>query len=305
MTDALILHHYPLSPYSEKIRRIFAWKRCPWTSVRAPAVMPKPDLIPLTGGYRKIPVLQVGNHVYCDTALIARVIEQRCPEPSLYPSPIVQSLAEWADERVFNAALPWILRPTRFDDMIQTFTPDELTKFADDRKAMRDGPAPAPSGKSLRAQFAIYVTRLERTFEQQPYLLGKSPCIADFSAYHPLWLISRTGPEALAPFPRVLDFVQRMAAMPEAPVTELTSEQALALCKASDPAWQEPGPFVDGTGLQPEQAVVVRASDYGRDPVHGKLRWASLDELVIVREDERAGTVYVHFPRIGYDIAAA
>src|ERR1700759_2508176 len=112
MTDALILHHYPLSPYSEKIRRILAWKRLPWTAVRAPAVMPKPDLIALTGGYRKIPVLQVRNHVYCDTALIARVLEQRCPEPTLYPSPIAQSLAEWADERVFNATLPWILRPT-------------------------------------------------------------------------------------------------------------------------------------------------------------------------------------------------
>ncbi|MEY4577459.1 MAG: hypothetical protein RL701_2162, partial [Pseudomonadota bacterium] len=69
MTDALILHHYEASPFSEKIRRILAYKQQPWTAVRAPAVMPKADLLALTGGYRKIPVLQVGNHVYCDTAL--------------------------------------------------------------------------------------------------------------------------------------------------------------------------------------------------------------------------------------------
>ena len=41
-----------------------------------PNIMPKPDLMPLTGGYRKTPVLQVGADIYCDTQLIMLEIEQ-------------------------------------------------------------------------------------------------------------------------------------------------------------------------------------------------------------------------------------
>src|SRR5678815_5655165 len=93
----LILHHYEISPFSEKARRILAQKQLTHRRVRAPAVMPKPDLVALTGGYRKIPVLQIGNHVYFDTSLIARVLEERKPRPTLYPGPLAEVVAEWAD----------------------------------------------------------------------------------------------------------------------------------------------------------------------------------------------------------------
>ena len=73
----MILHHYPTSPFAEKIRLIFGHKRIDWQEVIIPMVMPKPDLMPLTGGYRKTPVLQIGADVYCDTALICDVLEDR------------------------------------------------------------------------------------------------------------------------------------------------------------------------------------------------------------------------------------
>jgi len=53
----LILHHYPNSPFAEKIRLILGHKKLPWKSVFIPMIMPKPDLTALTGGYRKTPVL--------------------------------------------------------------------------------------------------------------------------------------------------------------------------------------------------------------------------------------------------------
>ena len=49
-------------------------------------MLPKPDVIALTGGYRRTPVLQIGSDVYCDTALIAEVLERIRPEPTLYPA---------------------------------------------------------------------------------------------------------------------------------------------------------------------------------------------------------------------------
>jgi hypothetical protein len=59
----LILHHFDLSPYAEKVRTLLGLKALAWRSVQIPMVMPKPDLIALTGGYRKTPVLQIGADI--------------------------------------------------------------------------------------------------------------------------------------------------------------------------------------------------------------------------------------------------
>lgn len=81
----LILHHYDTSPFSEKVRKILAHKGLAWSAVEQPTIMPKPQLLPLTGGYRRIPVLQIGADVYCDSQVIVRVLERLHPDPTLYP----------------------------------------------------------------------------------------------------------------------------------------------------------------------------------------------------------------------------
>src|SRR5215831_7377924 len=82
----LILHHYPTSPFSEKIRLIFGAKKLAWQSVTIPRILPKPDVIALTGGYRKTPILQIGADIYCDSALIAKKLDALAPIPSLFPA---------------------------------------------------------------------------------------------------------------------------------------------------------------------------------------------------------------------------
>ena len=82
--DALpILHHYDFSPFAEKVRLALGLKGIHWRSVIAPSFMPKPDLVALTGGYRHIPVLQVGADVFCDTRTILRELDRRVPSPPL------------------------------------------------------------------------------------------------------------------------------------------------------------------------------------------------------------------------------
>ena len=61
--NPLILHHYPVSPFAEKVRAMLGFKKLAWKSVRIPMVMPKPDVIALTGGYRRTPILQIGADV--------------------------------------------------------------------------------------------------------------------------------------------------------------------------------------------------------------------------------------------------
>jgi len=110
----LILHHYPTSPFSEKVRLMLGHKGLAWKSVHIPRIMPKPDVQALTGGYRRTPFLQIGADVYCDSALIADVLEHVQPEPALFPAlarGLSRTVAQWADGTLFWAAMAYNLSP--------------------------------------------------------------------------------------------------------------------------------------------------------------------------------------------------
>jgi glutathione S-transferase len=265
--------------------------------------MPKPDLVALTGGYRKIPVLQIGNHVYCDTALIARVLERLAPTPTLYPSPLSDIVAEWADTTLFETAVAVGFRPTRFDELVRLVPQDELIKIVDDRKAMRaDAKKSGPPAHAARGQLDVYLRRIERALSEGDYLVGSEPSIADFSAYHLLWWLEKMTPEPLAGLGAVKAWMDRIASIPDADYTMIDAGDAIRVCRESPDGYEPAGPFVEMNGLSSSARVVVRALDYGRDPIPGSLVGSTADEVVIHRTDDRAGSVYVHFPRLGYEV---
>ena len=108
MPHPIILHHFDRSPFSEKIRVVFGHKGLSWRSVRIPPIMPKPDLMPLTGGYRRTPVMQIGADVFCDTQIIIREIERRFPSPTLFPpgaAGVPWGLSSWTDRTLFQNAV--------------------------------------------------------------------------------------------------------------------------------------------------------------------------------------------------------
>jgi glutathione S-transferase len=311
-----ILHHYEISSFSKKVRSILAYKRIAYHAVRAPAVMPKPDLVALTGGYRRVPILQMGNHVYCDTALIARVLERIEPSPTLYPTPAAEIIAEWADSALFTAATPIAFRTTRPEALGATLLPEELGKMLEDRAALNaDARRPFLGVRAAHGHLGVYLQRIESLLSRSDYLCGDAPSIADFSVYHCLWFLNTLAPETLAPYDVATRFVARMDAIPEAPAELLPSSEALEVCRraghregpvsgqfvsiAPAPNSSNPG---SARELSAGQRVVVRALDYGRDPVEGEYVSASAHDFAIRREDPRAGTVIVHFPHVGYEV---
>jgi glutathione S-transferase len=137
----LILHHYASSPFSEKIRLILGYKKLPWKSVLMPPIMPKPDVVALTGGYRKTPVLQVGADIYCDTALICDVLEHVRPEPTLYPphlKGVCRIFAQWADSSCSGP--PWAT----------TCSPRAPRTCSPRRRRKRQGLRRGPQGDELQ-----------------------------------------------------------------------------------------------------------------------------------------------------------
>ncbi len=308
----LILHHYPNSPFSEKIRLILGYKKLPWKSVIIPAIMPKPDVQALTGGYRRTPFLQVGADIYCDSALICDVLEHLQPDPTLYPEPgkgLARTLAQWADSTLFWTAMAHNLQPKGAAQMFSGAPPEAGKAFSEDRKAMsfnmtRLRPADAtPAYKS-------YLRRLSDMLDDHDFLLGSVPCVADFAVYHPLWF-TRTRTSVMAGVfdatPAVTDWMDRMAAIGQGEMEKSDSTRAIALAAASQPAEVGKGLLTDSTfqdehGIPLGTQVTIAAEAFGPEPTEGTLIAATRTHYTLARTDARAGELHVHFPRVGFSL---
>lgn len=310
MSD-LILHHYPRSPFSEKVRLILGHKQLSWKSVHIPPIMPKPDVQALTGGYRRTPVLQIGADIYCDTALICDVLEHRQPQPSLYPPQhkgLTRIMAQWADSTLFWAAMGHAMLPPGLADLFGKAPPEAAKAFSADRGAMATGMArlrPMDATAALKS----YLRRLSETLETQDYLVDAAPVLADFSAYHALWYCRVNTPSmagVFTPFPSVLAWMDRMAAIGHGQFAPMTSAEAIAVAAAAEPRSIAAGEtFQDDHGIALGSRVTVTAEAFGPESTEGDLVAATRMHFTLRREDARAGTVHVHFPRIGFALRLA
>ena len=308
MTE-IVLHHYPTSPFSEKIRLVLGYKQLAWKSVIIPSIMPKPDVLALTGGYRRTPFLQIGSDVYCDTALICDVLEHLQPEPTLYPAQhkgLARIVAQWADSTLFWAAMGYNLQPRGAAAMFEGAPVEVLKAFGADRAAMAAGMTRLRPADATAA-YKSYLRRLANMLEEQDFLLGSAPCVADFAAYHPLWF-SRVRVPVMAGIldatPAVLRWMDRMAAFGHGTQAKYTSAEAIAACKAAVTPPLVDTVFQDEHGIALGSRVTVTAESFGQEPTEGVLLAASRTRYSLRREDPRAGVVQVHFPRIGYVLRA-
>jgi len=307
----LILHHYPTSLFAEKARLLLGFKGLSWRSVKISPVMPKPDLTALTGGYRKTPVLQVGADIYCDTALIARRLEQEKALPAFFPEGqemITAAFAAWADSVVFQHVVSLVFQPESIAVRFGNLSPEAIKAFLADRAGLfSGGSATKLSAEQAKHQWPTIMSRLELQLQREEgdFLFGE-PSIADFALAHCLWFLKATLVTAplVEAYPAVNAWHARVLGFGHGASSEMTSEEALEVARRSTPAALPDEQFVDPNGFTAGQQVVIAATDYGVDPVAGELLFAGSEELILRRKDERGGVVHVHFPRFGFRIEA-
>lgn len=304
MTHELILHHYPMSPFSERVRLALGLKNLDWRSLEVNWTLPRPHTMPLTGGYRRIPILQIGADIYCDTLLIARELERRFPQPPLEPGGLAQAIGAWSGSRFFRAAMPLAL----------TALGDQLTEdFIEDRRRMTgagfDMERVRAAVPAMREHFRAQLGWLDEALaDGRDWLGGEAPSWLDLNAHTQVWFARRFGGEGaaqVAAFPEVAAWADRLEAAGHGRPQPVAGEEALEIARAAEP---ETVPGVDPgepNGLQPGEAITVSADDYGTDPVAGELVSASAQHVALRRHDAQAGDVVVHFPRAGYLVARA
>ena len=293
-----VLHHFEASPFSEKIRVIFGFKRIAWQSVLIPRILPKPDLMPLTGGYRRTPVMQIGADIYCDTQVIIRELEARFREPTLFPSGnagLPWAVGQWTD-RPFFAATVNLVFGSRGDGVPRDFIEDR-TKL---RGAPFDVKAMTAALPHHRSQFCAHAELIEAQLGGgRPWLLGDDFSLADVNAYMNVWYVRTNlanADDLLAAFPRLRDWEGRLRAIGHGARTELAAGDALAIATEA-----KPGPVgAVAEGYKAGDKVAVVADEFVRTTVEGEIVSLGTQHVAIRRHDERVGEVVVHFPRTGY-----
>ncbi|HAG92517.1 MAG: glutathione S-transferase [Pseudomonadales bacterium] len=302
MSD-LILHHYALSPFSQKVRSMLGYADLPWQSAITREMPPRPIVATLTGGYRKIPVAQCGADVFCDTAVISSEIAVRAGKPQLARqncSDEVNRFIAHVELEVFFACVmssaSWALNKK----VLQTLSIIDLFKFFADRirmgrtasvRMVKPGEAPAIVKQHLKDM----ESRL-----QQDFLFGAEPNIADFAAYHSLWMIRDAAEKkTLQPYARVNAWMDRMNAFGEGRRSEINPDETLVLARNSEPRAI--------TAEEKQDALLgcrvsIAPADYAQDASVGELVGASANRWIIARSDPAVGLVHVHFPKQGFSI---
>ncbi|MBM9576185.1 glutathione S-transferase family protein [Leptospira sp. 201903070] len=299
----IILHHYPASPYSERVRLFLGYKKATWKSVITPITMPKPDQTILTGGYRRAPVLQIGSDIYCDSRLILEELNRILPEPPISignaDAASANLLAELVDADVF-------LKVAKF--VMGSYAQKLPQELVDDRAAMQ------PQEKMTRENMEKLVPYLQlslskilpefaKVLAKKEFFGGEIPARGDFAIYQIFWFLNTIRKfKPLVPGNENLhEWFARMKTFGAGESILFTAEDALKTAAESSPqrivsANVLPEPY----DLRAGQEVIVHPEHYDHERIFGKLVHLDDEMIILANESPKTGLVHVHFPRLRY-----
>jgi len=302
----IILHHYPQSPVTEKVRVVLGMKGLSWKSVLIPRLPPKPNLMPLTGGYRLTPVMQIGADIYCDTKCIIDKIERRAPTPTLFPGVrpgLSWALAQWTDGPLFTDVVTVAL---------VEMSPNMPPEFLADRGPLYFGAD--FSLDDIKAKYANALANVRAQFgwiddcvKAQDFMMGDAPGLADALGYYLVWFLRdrmADGETFMSQFENLQHWEQRIKAIGHGSPEELSDLDALDIAKQAQPQTPEHADPNDPLSLNIGDSISVTPASGGPEVV-GTLHSLTTDRLALLRDDPQVGHVAVHFPRLGYVVKAA
>jgi glutathione S-transferase len=233
----LILHHYPMSPFSEKIRAMLGYADLSWQSCMTREMPPRPLLARLAGGYRKIPVAQMGADIFCDSHIIAAEIAQLSNKPALDADnldPAQQAFITKVDLDLFFACLFAAGTMKLNIKVLKAMSLLDVGRFMLDRINMgRKAKVRAVSPLKAKELVIAHLADLEQRLSQD-FLFGKTPTHADFSTYHTLWFIHELAESPLLKgHPRLLNWMARMKAFGHGRRSKLTKPKPYKQLKHS------------------------------------------------------------------------
>ena len=298
-----ILYHYLASPYSEKLRLALGMAGIQWGSVIVPAQPPRPFLDVFLSGYRRIPVLQIGAHFYCDSALafdaLAEVSDRLKPAGRL--SKTEELLRRHAEDRIFFAVIAAASPISVLRLLAQDLGLFGLFRFLKDRSDMMKGSTIEKlSQRAATRLVEDFVEQLNGLLKQDRFLGDAHAGYLDLCCYHPLWMASVINRETLSALPPLVQaWMQRVAELGHGspmPICQNEIHDKVIADRFQNFVGEVSGPFEQGS------LVSVRPTDYARDSTEGYLVLLDEYQCVIKRNAPSGDAVFLHFPTIGFEV---
>jgi glutathione S-transferase len=244
-------------------------------------------------------VLQIGANVYIDSQRIARELEARHPQPTLFPG---------GDAGLACAAVKWAdaFFRTGLNLAIGTTGSGWPAPFRKDRQALfPDIDFDRIDVEHARSQLFAHAGFIEQQLgDGRPYLAGESPGLLDVHAWTVPWFTRASIPgvnELFEGFVHLRAWEARVAALGEGAREPCTVEEAFDVARRARPAACT-RVLAGARALHSGMDVAVEPDDTRRGAVRGALEALDWNEIVIRRRHERCGEVLVHFPRLGYRV---
>ncbi|MDR9403529.1 MAG: glutathione S-transferase family protein [Halothece sp. Uz-M2-17] len=192
----LELYQFELSQYSEKVRFLLDYKGLDYRKIEVTPGVGQVEVYQMSG-QRQVPVLKDGETVVADSTEIAMYLERTYPERPLIPTAAKEKgltllMEEWADESIGlksrkafmgalnrNEALRAAVLPPETLDFVRSIVSAIPSDFLDVL-----GTGVGIGGDALKAIEGSLKQDLEALcliLEEQPYLTGAVPTLADFS----------------------------------------------------------------------------------------------------------------------------
>lgn len=306
--DHLILHHYDLSPYAEKIRILLGRADASWHSVLSPVVPPRPNVEPLAGGYRRIPVAQLGADVFCDTAVIAAEVATMTGHADLGPASTpeeVRPLVARAESNVFFAAATNAPPLKLITALLRNFGPAGAVAFVRDRNNLaRSASSQPPRGPAAARVFGEFMADLDKTLAGRPFLSGDIPGYADAAAYHPIWMnLGVRQATVSSQYPNAKRWYDRVMRVGHGYRKDIQPDMAFAAARDNEPRPLPSDRIEDADSLG--RRVGIKPADYLPQATVGELVAVTPDRFILARDSHDLGRVHVHFPREDYTLSPA
>ncbi|KAI1786679.1 hypothetical protein LXA43DRAFT_1032860 [Ganoderma leucocontextum] len=305
----VILYHYDASPIARKVKNILTIKRIPHLRVEVPMTLPRPDLADRLGvRYRRIPVLAIGRDVYCDSSLIASVLERNFAPAqgfgTIFPrrkgggaadtgmiKAFAMSYADRALGTLGSQTLPY-----------HKFKPEFLDDRSDWFGAKVDPQAILDNQPAVISALSSHLALIEEQLcDGREWLADtETPSLADISVHYVWdWMLSFKPLRHLKQelfdeikFPATLAWISRMSAFiaeedaaHKAVLDNLTGERAAELITSSVSADLNVVNFdeVEASRLKVKlrDLVSVAPTDNGKVPTVGKLVALNREEVVV------------------------
>lgn len=162
------LYHYPLSPFSRKVRLSLAEKRIEVELVEERFWEQDADFLRRNPA-GKVPVLKMGNRMMADSSAICEYLEETHPNPPLLP--------QGAEARYeVRRLVAW------FDDKFNTEVTTKLMGERVFRKVMGTGYPDSANVKAGSKAIKYHLDYMTWLLDQRRWLAGNDMSLADFAA---------------------------------------------------------------------------------------------------------------------------